>query len=183
MPRIHVCPLSQIPQTVRASGARSLLTLINHGTVVTRPDEIAPSRHRFVAISDIVIAQDGHILPAEEHVEEVLAFVRAWDRAEPLVIHCWAGVSRSTAAAYIAACALNEASGEEALAQELRRRSPTATPNARMIEIADRLLGHEGRMIEAIAAIGRGADCYEGTPFALDLAPPDTFNSSRKPAP
>ncbi len=171
MPRIHVCPLSQIPRTVRESGARSLLTLINHGTLVPRPDEIAPDRHRFVAMSDIVVAQDGHILPAEEHVEEVLAFVRAWDRAEPLVVHCWAGVSRSTAAAYIAACALSETGREEALAQELRRRSPTATPNARMIEIADRLLERDGRMVEAIAAIGRGEDCYEGVPFALDLEP------------
>ncbi|MGD0635983.1 MAG: protein tyrosine phosphatase [Beijerinckiaceae bacterium] len=169
MPQIYVCPLAQIPDTVRLSGARSLLTLINHGTEVPRPEEIAPERHRFVAMSDIIIAEDGHILPAEEHVEDVLAFVRAWDRAEPLVIHCWAGVSRSTAAAYIAACALDESRCEFALARELRQRSPTATPNARMIEIADRLLAREGRMIEAIASIGRGEDCFEGVPFSLDL--------------
>ena len=171
MPQIHVCPLSKIPTTVRASGARSLLTLINEGTRVPRPKEIEPARHMFVPMSDIVVAKDGHILPAEAHVAQVLAFVRDWDRAAPLVIHCYAGVSRSTAAAYIAACALDETRSEQEIAETLRRSSPTATPNALMIEVADRMLGRNGRMIQAVAAIGRGEECFEGVPFALDLTP------------
>ena len=169
MPQIYVCSLSRIPEIVRESGARTLLTLINHGTIVPCPEEIAPERHRFVAMSDIVTAQDGHILPAEEHVEEVLAFARAWDQEQPLLIHCWAGVSRSTAAAYLTACALSEDRCEFELARLLRERSPTATPNALLIEVADRILGRQGRMVEAIASIGRGEECLEGVPFALDL--------------
>jgi hypothetical protein len=50
--------------------------------------------------------------------------------------------------------------------------SPTATPNRRLVALADRRLGREGRMAAAIAAIGRGADCFEGAPFALELAGP-----------
>jgi predicted protein tyrosine phosphatase len=169
LPQIYVCPLSQIAKTVRDSGAGTMLTLINHGTPVPRPKEILADRHRHIAVSDIVVAQEGHILPAEEHVEEVLAFARSWDQTHPLVIHCWAGVSRSTAAAYIAACALSEPHREKDLARMLRERSPTATPNALMIDMADRLLGRRGRMVDAIAAIGRGSDCMEGVPFALDL--------------
>lgn len=169
MPQIHVCPLSQIPATVRATGARSLLTLINQGTPVPRPREIEDSRHLFVPVSDIVAAAEGHILPAETHVAEVVAFVRAWDRAAPLVIHCYAGVSRSTAAAYIAACALDENRCEFEIARTLRARSPTATPNALLVEVADRVLKRDGRMVEAVAAIGRGDECFEGVPFALDL--------------
>ncbi len=170
MPQIHVCPLSQIPATVQASGARSLVTLINSGTEVPRPREIAEGRHLFVAMSDIVLAEDGHILPGESHVADLLDFVRRWDRNQPLVIHCYAGVSRSTAAAYIAACALREDRCEYDIARELRARSPTATPNRLLVEIADRLLERDGRMVEAVAAIGRGAECFEGVPFALDLA-------------
>ena len=170
MPQIHVCPLSQIPATVRASGARSLVTLINSGTRVPRPREIEESRHLFVPMSDIVLAEDGHILPAEAHVADLLDFVRQWDRGQPLVIHCYAGVSRSTAAAYIAACALRGDRCEFEIARELRARSPTATPNRLLVEIADRLLARDGRMVEAVAAIGRGEDCFEGVPFALDLA-------------
>jgi predicted protein tyrosine phosphatase len=56
------------------------------------------------------------------------------------------------------------------IARELRRVSPTATPNRRLVAIADDRLGRDGRMSAAIAAIGRGADCYEGAPFALEFA-------------
>ncbi len=59
---------------------------------------------------------------------------------------------------------------EAELARELRRASPTATPNRRLVALADRILSREGRMTAAIAEIGRGVDCYEGAPFALELA-------------
>ncbi len=170
MPQIHVCPLSKIPETVRITGARTMVTLINAGTEVVRPREVAEERHLFVAMSDIVLAEDDHILPADGHVESMLDFVRAWDGTAPLLIHCYAGVSRSTAGAFITACALDDKRDEGAIAAEIRARSPTATPNRLMVEIADRLLGRDGRMVAAVAAIGRGEDCLEGVPFALDLA-------------
>ena len=171
MPSIHVCPLSQIPTTVRTTGARSMITLISRGTEVARPREIDEVRHLYVCMSDIVLAEDGEILPNDTHVADLVAFVRRWDRTTPLVIHCYAGVSRSTAAAFITACVLNEARSEASIAHEVRDRSPTATPNRLMVEIADRLLDRDGRMVEAIRSIGRGADCYEGMPFSIDLAP------------
>ena len=87
-----------------------------------------------------------------------------------MVIHCFAGVSRSTAAAYIAACALSPKRDEFAVARSLRAASPTATPNARLVALADSALQRGGRMNGAIAAIGRGEECFEGTPFTLELA-------------
>jgi predicted protein tyrosine phosphatase len=161
--------LARVPDIVEKTGARTLVTLINQGTPVARPAAIAPERHLFVAMSDIVTAMDGHILPCDTHVDALLTFVRQWDRVEPLLIHCFAGVSRSTAAAFITACALSPARSENDFAQAIRRLSPTATPNARLVEVADSLLGREGRMITAIERIGRGDDCFEGIPFALDL--------------
>jgi predicted protein tyrosine phosphatase len=86
-----------------------------------------------------------------------------------MVVHCYAGISRSTAGAFVAACALNPRRDEAVIAQEIRRASRTATPNARIIAIADRLLDRNGRMIAAIEAIGRGEMAYEGVPFRLDL--------------
>ena len=86
-----------------------------------------------------------------------------------MVVHCYAGISRSTAAAYIGLCALRPDLDEFLLAERLRRAAPSATPNARLVAAADRLLGRRGRMSEAIAAIGRGVDAFEGTPFALPL--------------
>jgi predicted protein tyrosine phosphatase len=170
MPSLHVCSLSRLPETVAATGASHVLTLINVGTPLERPAVIAPENHAVVGVSDIAEARDGHVLPAEEHVAQVLDFVRAWPREKPLVIHCYAGISRSTAAAFIAACALAPERDEGAIADALRAASPSATPNPLFVAIADRMLGRDGRMVAAVARIGRGADAFEGTPFCLTLA-------------
>ena len=170
MPRLHVCSLFQIADVTAATGAKSLITLINQGIYVDRPATIAAERHLLVAISDVCEATDGHVLADTGHVESMIDFVRAWDQAEPLVIHCFAGVSRSTAGAYIAACALNPQARESEIARRLRRASPTATPNIHLVGLADQILGRNGRMIAAIREIGRGADCIEADPFALELS-------------
>ncbi|MGO9421260.1 tyrosine phosphatase family protein [Roseiarcus sp.] len=170
MPRLHVCSLARISETVTRTGARSLVTLISPGTPVPRPIEIAPHRHRYIAVHDIIAPNPGEVFPEREHLDDLLDFVRDWDRAEPMVIHCFAGVSRSTAAAFIAACALNPARDEFAVARALRAASPTATPNARLVALADHALERGGRMTAAIVEIGRGEMCFEGAPFTLDLA-------------
>jgi hypothetical protein len=36
-------------------------------------------------------------------------------------------------------------------------------------QIADAMLGRNGRMAAAIEKIGRGRTCFEGVPFALEL--------------
>jgi predicted protein tyrosine phosphatase len=167
MPTLHVCSLARLAETVTVTGASHMVTLINADTPVPRPTRIAPERHLFIGIHDITTPLDGAILPGEEHVAALIDFVQRWDRAKPLVIHCYAGISRSTAAAYISACALFPNAGEMRLAQRLRAASPTATPNGRLIETADALLGRGGRMRAAIAAIGMGALAYEGEPFHL----------------
>lgn len=169
MPRIHVCALSLLDATIAASGADHVLSLMSE--VVERPAAIHPRRHLFVGVSDVVAAHQGAIVPAEGHIQQVLDFTARWDRARPLVIHCYAGVSRSTASAFIAACALRPDLDEAALAGAIRLRSPTATPNPRFVALADAMLGRKGRMIAAIESIGRGVDCFEGAPFHLDLGP------------
>ena len=165
MPRIHVCSLARLPGTVAENGASHVLTLINAQTVVVRPESVAAGNHLFLGFNDIVEPAEGMTPPAKSHVESLLAFVRAWDRKSPLVIHCFAGVSRSTAAAYIALCALDPTLDEAELAREIRKRSATATPNIRMVRFADEILKRDGRMVAAIEAIGRGQDTYEGIPF------------------
>lgn len=170
MPRIHVCPLALIEATVEETGARSMVTLLNSGTRVVRPRRIEPDRHLYIAVADILEETPGHTLPADSHVRELLDFVAGWDRAEPLLIHCFAGVSRSTAAAFISACALAPERDEGEIARALRAASPTATPNARLVALADATLQRAGRMSRAIASIGRGEECFAGAPFALEIA-------------
>ncbi|MER8885226.1 tyrosine phosphatase family protein [Mesorhizobium sp. M0482] len=166
---IHVCSLSKVEETVTKTGAERLLSLLAAGTEVMRPASITRENHLHLVMHDIAVAQEGMTMPGEEHVLNLLDFARQWDRSRPLVVHCYAGISRSTASAYIIAAALAPKRDEAELAETLRRLSPTATPNPRLIAIADTLLDRRGRMIEAIQAIGRGADAFEGTPFALGI--------------
>jgi predicted protein tyrosine phosphatase len=169
MPDLHVCSLSRLAETVSRLDASHVVTLINVNTVVNRPVTVSEDRHLFIGVSDILAHQEGHILPGREHVERLLGFVGTWGREKPMVIHCWAGISRSTAAAFITACALSPSRDEEEIATALRAASPSATPNARLVEAADAILGRNGRMSRAIAGIGRGADAFEGEPFRLAL--------------
>lgn len=166
---IHVCSLANVEETVARTGAGRLLSLLSAGTEVTRPASIARENHLHLVMHDIAVAQDGMTMPGEEHVLDILDFGRQWDRTRPLVIHCYAGISRSTASAYIIAAALAPQRDEAELAQTLRALSPSATPNPRLIAVADALLDRKGRMVEAIQAIGRGADAFEGTPFELRI--------------
>jgi predicted protein tyrosine phosphatase len=108
-------------------------------------------------------------MPDEQHVTDLLRFVRRWDRQAPLVVHCFAGISRSTASAYASVCALNPHRDEASIARALRQASPTATPNIRIVSLADRILARDGRMVAAIETIGRGEIALEGNPFRLDL--------------
>lgn len=166
---IHVCSLARLHQTVEDSRARHVVTLLKDISVVNRPASIAPQNHLHMDVDDITCPMDGYNHPCEEHVARLLKFVTAWDRAAPIVIHCYAGISRSTASAFAAACAVNPDRDEMAIAREMRRVSPTAMPNGLIVSLADRLLGRRGRMIEAVKAIGPGDVAYEADPFRLDV--------------
>ncbi|MGH6726982.1 MAG: tyrosine phosphatase family protein [Pseudolabrys sp.] len=167
---IHVCSLARLHATVDETGARHIVTLLRLTDRVERPRHIAPENHLVLAVDDISFPIDGYTAPADEHVQRLIDFVGKWDQAAPMVVHCFAGISRSTAGAFVAACALNPARNEQQIAWDIRRASRTAQPNARIVSIADRLLGRDGRMVRAIETIGLGDPAPEGDPFRLEIA-------------
>ena len=166
---IHVCSLARLYETVEQTRARHVVTLLKQTDRVVWPDGLAPENHLVLGMDDIVNPMDGYVPPADEHVTQLIDFARAWDRSTPMVVHCYAGISRSTAGAFVAACALNPARSELAIAQAIRRASAPAMPNPRIVSLADRALGRKGRMIAAIEKIGPGELAYEGVPFRLEL--------------
>src|SRR5271154_2207665 len=166
---IHVCSLARLRETVEDTGARHVVSLIGDEARLERPTCIAPENHLWLRLHDISSPLDGCIMPGEDHVAELIDFVRGWDRRTPLVMHCYMGISRSTASAYASVCALNPQRGEDDIARALRQASPTATPNIRIVSLADKLLCRNGRMITAIESIGRGIMADEAAPFRLDL--------------
>jgi predicted protein tyrosine phosphatase len=152
---------------VERTGARHVVSAINADIMPATPTAIPAGRHLRLAMHDIVEAQLDMTLPAAAHVAELLDFVEDWDRRDPMLIHCYAGISRSTAAAFIAICALNPGTPEALIAKGLRQSSDTASPNRLFVAIADKVLGREGRMIEAVRPMGPSRLAPECIPFAV----------------
>ena len=166
---LHVCSLARLGETVSRTGARHIITLINTDTPVPRPASVRPEDHLFLGFNDIIEPVAGLTPPGDHHVASLLRFAERWNRETPMVVHCFAGISRSTAGAFIIACALAPNRPEREIARRLRAASPSATPNPRLVTLADQRLGRGGRMVEAITEIGRGANAFEGEPFALAI--------------
>jgi predicted protein tyrosine phosphatase len=165
--RIHVCPLSAVPDVVAGCEASHLLTCLQDEVVVETPTLIKPDNHVRLHVDDIAHPIAGYAAPDARHVARLLAFADAWGGQGPMVIHCWAGISRSTAAAFITLCALNPEAPEELIARRLREASPTAYPNRLMIRLGDAALKRAGSMIDAVESIGRGVVAGEAAPFSL----------------
>lgn len=166
---IHVCSLARLHQTVEETRARHIVTLLKDISLVERPAAVVAKNHLHIDVDDITCPIDGYSHPCEDHVARLMRFIKGWDRAAPIVIHCYAGISRSTASAYAAACALNPDRDEMAIAQDMRRASRTAMPNSLIVALADRILGRQGRMIAAIESIGPGDMAHAADPFRLDV--------------
>ena len=162
---IAVCPITKLRETAETVRAARLLSLISIGAEVERPARIAAHDHLVLYFHDIAEPLEGYVPPSETHVAEALRFAAADDR--PILVHCYAGVSRSTAMAFAIACAREAGRDEFELARTIRALSPTATPNRLIVRLADAALGRRGRMVHAVAAIGRGRDAFEGAPFLL----------------
>jgi predicted protein tyrosine phosphatase len=162
--RLIVCPLAELD--------RALIANPSHALSLISPDAQTPdikTPHRLVLrFNDISAPREGLTPPNPADIEAIIAFARSWHGAAPLLTHCWAGISRSTAAAYIIACLHHPLGTEQDLAQHLRQIAPEATPNSLMIALADDILQRGGRMTQAIAEIGRGREAGCGVLFELE---------------
>ena len=138
--------------------------------MIGTPDGIAQNRHLRLAMNDVSDASLDDS-PSEKHVVQLLAFTRQWSAEAPLLVHCWAGISRSMAATFTILCDRLGPDREFQIAEAIRRRAPHADPNRLFVRIADEVLGRSGRMIEAVDAIGRGKLTVEGHLVQFPLVP------------
>jgi predicted protein tyrosine phosphatase len=169
MSMILVTPLSAVEDTIRRYRPSHLMTLLSPEHMIETPAGIEAARHLRLGVNDVSEVEAAEAPPSEHHVAQLIAFAREWTADAPMLVHCWAGISRSTAAAYIVLCDRLGPGSETQIAQALRLRAPHAYPNSLMVSLADRALGREGRMIGAINMIGRGSIVAEGECVELPL--------------
>lgn len=173
---IWICSLDAAPQLARRLKPARVVSLLSPYDTFPTFADLAPDLHLQVPIHDIVDDVGEWRAPESSDAERVIRFVEPWDRANPLLIHCWAGISRSTASAFIAACVHNPEASELTIARAVRDASPTASPNRRLVAHADAILGRDGRMIAAVEAIGRGEVAMEAYAFSI----PSVFAASAR---
>ncbi len=169
MSMILVSPLSALEDMLHSYQPSHLITLLSPEFMIRTPGGFPPERHLRLGINDICDPSLGSSPPVEDHVAGLLEFSRAWDGSRPLLIHCWAGVSRSMAAAFAILCDRSWPGAEFRIAREMRVRAPHASPNRLIVRLADDLLAREGKMIEAVEAMGPCIAVEEGTPVELPL--------------
>lgn len=170
---ILVCPLSSVHAAIAEVRAAHLISLLSPAEMISTPDGISAGCHLKVEVNDIAAPAEDLVAPAEAHARSVIEFAQAWDRRRPIVIHCWAGISRSTAAAFLVLCALRPAADEVELAGLLRLAAPFASPNRLLVRHGDAVLGRRGRMIAAVDAMGDPILAWEGRPFRIPVAVSD----------
>ncbi len=102
---------------------------------------------------DAIEAAPGVVLPERTDVEAILAFGRDAGEIGHLLIHCHAGVSRSTAAALMILAQAHARASEGSLVDWLVQIRPQAWPNSRMVAFADELLGGYGRLAAALGPL------------------------------
>lgn len=166
---IIVCPLSQAPAIAAVRKPSHVVSLLDPYSAFPALG-YADERHFRLPIHDIETEAEGLDALDDKRMRALLGFISGWERGDPILIHCYAGISRSTATAFITACVHNPGVDEEEIALALRQASPTASPNRRFVALADAELGRGGRMQRAIDAIGRGGswlEIGEAEPFLL----------------
>lgn len=169
MPRLLVSPLSNLAETLDSHAPSHLVSLLSPEHMIATPMGYAIEAHLKLGMNDVADAAAGTAPPGPQHVEQLLAFARAWDARAPLVIHCWAGISRSMACAFIILCDRLGPDREIEIARAMRQRAPHAAPNRLLVSHADAALGRGGRMSAALNAMGPPVAVEQGVPTVFPL--------------
>jgi predicted protein tyrosine phosphatase len=152
--QVTICGIDELGFHCEA-GVTHVLSILDPGW--PEPEALGtfdPHRRLELRFHDVIDAGAGCIAPERRDVEQLLTFGRGLTegRGTHLLVHCHAGVSRSTAAAtLILAQTRPDRPAEEALLAVVRQR-PRAWPNLRILELGDALLERRGEIVEAARA-------------------------------
>ncbi|MEO1251083.1 MAG: protein tyrosine phosphatase [Pseudomonadota bacterium] len=172
--KIWISSLRDVHDAHAKAAPAKIVSLLSPGSDFPDFADYCDKRHHRIEIHDILEDREDRAAPGEAHVETIISHLRDWTPDQSLLVHCWAGMSRSTATAFIAACLHNPGADEALIGAALGSASPTAFPNTRIVAIADEMLGRDGRMARAAERLrkdeARLAEIYrvqEASPFFI----------------
>ncbi len=152
---MHVAAIDDFAQ-FEGAGITHLLSITSPGTSSGHPvwfDGV----HRDVFFDDVTSRREASVLqvrgPTADDVKSILSFGSALVSGDCVLVHCEAGISRSTAAAYAILCQELGAGHERRALDEVLAARPSAYPNRWVVQLADEILARGGRMLEALDSL------------------------------
>ena len=153
--RLTICGLQELGAFQHAAVTHVLSIL---DPLFPEPADFAdyrPHERLTLRFHDIIEPTQGMLLPEREHIEALIAFGQGLtavdgDPLRHVLIHCHAGISRSSASMVTLLAEARPDAEEDWIFAHIREIRPQAWPNSRMIAIADELLGRGGRLTDAL---------------------------------
>ena len=157
--QITICGIDELGLH-RTGGVSHVLSILDPGWPEPEAFGIFDPHQRLeLRFHDVIEPGPDWIAPERRDVEQLLDFGRdfAGGRGKHFLIHCHAGVSRSTAAAILVLAQARPDRRADVALQEVVRLRPRAWPNLRVLEFGDELLGRYGEIVDAARAHYRRA--------------------------
>lgn len=153
--KITICGIAELGEHCEAGVTHVLSILDPHWPDPEAFDDFPPHHREALRFNDVIAPTPEMIAPHEEHVAKLLAFGRDVEVAGEmahLLIHCHAGVSRSTAAAALLLAQEDPTRPAPRIFDEIARLRPCAWPNLALLELGEAALGRPGELTSAVAA-------------------------------
>lgn len=153
--RLTICGIPELG-TFQNAAVTHVLSILDPGH--PEPADFAaygPHKRLTLRFDDIISLDQGTVLPERHHIEALLEFGKGLaasigDPLEHLLVHCHAGISRSTASMAILLAEARPEADEDSIFAHIRDIRAQAWPNSRMIGMADDLLGRQGKLVAAL---------------------------------
>ncbi len=149
--------------------AKHVISINDPGSVPPTLPSIEDANRLSLEFHDVVQNTQGKVLVTPSQIEKMVSFGRkAIGRGDPILIHCTAGVSRSTAAGLVIAASY-WTKEMELLGQLLRNKAPFSQPNSLMIQLGDAFLGLNSQLISAVEKLDGPNMELAPEPFVLNV--------------
>jgi predicted protein tyrosine phosphatase len=156
--RVTVCGLDELTEH-GAAGVSHVLSILDPGAPVPPAFEgFGGDRRLELRFHDVIDDLPGFVAPGFEDVGRMLGFAQRLPGATKgchLLIHCHAGISRSSAAFLLVLAQARPTLPADGIAAAVLRARPRAWPNLRIVELGDRMLGRHGEVVAAAQMIYR----------------------------
>lgn len=155
LPQITICGAEQL-RALKHTGFTHIISIWGSRAphvVTSRMKTLFPAAKLHITFFDDVIEGTEETgSPGLEHLQGILAFSSGLTPADSLLVQCLMGISRSSACAFAIACQHTGAGYEHEVLKRLLKRHPGIRPNPRIAQLADDLLGRNGKMVAVVDA-------------------------------